>query len=648
MTTFFRLMDVDNKEASLKSSICKLSNAEVNKQTHIVNPEEFLTVPGAPFAYWVSSEVRKSFAQFESTETDFRTARQGLATSDDFRFVRTSWEVVNDAWVPFAKGGDFSPYYSDVHLMVNWLTKGEEIKANLNDKGEIRSNIWMLGETISTYFFKPGLTWPRRTSSSLSFRAMPSGCIFADKGPVLFNSVNTETLMANLAIVSSAAYSYLLSLQLAAADTAARSYEVGLIKSTPFPDLSNDAINFLGQRAKKIWHFKRVLDSINETSHAFLLPKYLLNDELGDFKQLVSNINLLQLEIDQYCFNLFNFTSGDEILAKSSHSGYEMSPLKFSLKQELEMLLSWCVGVIFGRFDFSIYGQNHVDSYSTEPFSKLSKMSPGMLGKHSTLYHNNSGVLTNDDEHQHSLPNILNSLLEELRIDSNLDLSKWLKKDFFNYHIRNYTKSRRQSPIYWPLQTPSGSYTLWLYYPKLNNQTLYSCVNTFVEPKLKMITDDIIALRNKSTRSTSEDNELSSLLEFEDELKNFKDELLRVAQFWKPNLDDGVQVNSAPLWKFFQHKVWQKKLKKTWEELEQGKYDWSHLAYNSWPERVLKQCQQDRSIAIAHGVEADLWVEIEVMAANGKDIKMEWQPRELTSQDYSSFVQQQVARLKES
>jgi hypothetical protein len=32
-------------------------------------------------------------------------------------------------WVPLAKGGDYSPYYADLHLVVNWKNDGEEIKS---------------------------------------------------------------------------------------------------------------------------------------------------------------------------------------------------------------------------------------------------------------------------------------------------------------------------------------------------------------------------------------------------------------------------------------------------------------------------------------------------------------------------------------
>ena len=37
--------------------------------------------------------------------------------------------------------------------------------------------------------------------------------------------------------------------------------------------------------------------------------------------------------------------------------------------------------------------------------------------------------------------------------------------------------------------------------------------------------------------------------------------------------------------------------------MEKGEYDWAHLAYSIWPDRVTKKCRKDLSMAIAHGLE---------------------------------------------
>ena len=179
---------------------------------------------------------------------------------------------------------------------------------------------------------------------------------------------------------------------------------------------------------------------------------------------------------------------------------------------------------------------------------------------------------------------------------------------FFGSHFKSHSQSRRQAPIYWPLQTPSGSYTLWVYYPRFDRQVLFTCVNDFIEPKLKTINEDCSTLRNINSRDSDKEKQLEKLINLKLEIETFRDDLLRISTFWQANSNDGVIINAAPFWRLFQHKPWQKKLKETWGKMEDGDYDWAHLAYAIWPERVLKKCHQDRSLAIAHNVEDELWI----------------------------------------
>jgi hypothetical protein len=153
--------------------------------------------------------------------------------------------------------------------------------------------------------------------------------------------------------------------------------------------------------------------------------------------------------------------------------------------------------------------------------------------------------------------------------------------------------------------TASGGYTLWLYYPNLDSQTLYSAVNEFVEPKLEQTGKELAKLRNKGNeRSRDDDKAMEALQSLERELVELRDTLLQIAPTYRPNHDDGVQITAAPLWPLFRHKPWQKLLKETWAKLEKGEYDWSHLAMSYWPGRVREKCKTDKSFAIAHGLEA--------------------------------------------
>jgi len=88
-----------------------------------------------------------------------------------------------------------------------------------------------------------------------------------------------------------------------------------------------------------------------------------------------------------------------------------------------------------------------------------------------------------------------------------------------------------------------GVYTLWLYYPSLTGQTLYSAVNDFIEPKLKQVSRDVAALRDKgSARSRDDEKSFEALQALELELIELRDTLLQIAQTYRPNHDDGVQV----------------------------------------------------------------------------------------------------------
>ncbi|HKQ37621.1 MAG TPA: type II restriction endonuclease subunit M, partial [Verrucomicrobiae bacterium] len=177
---------------------------------------------------------------------------------------------------------------------------------------------------------------------------------------------------------------------------------------------------------------------------------------------------------------------------------------------------------------------------------------------------------------------------------------------FFADHLKRYSKSRRQAPIYWPLSTASGSYTLWIYYHRLNDDTLFKCIQKFVEPKLADVEKELAHLRSlmdSGEGSTKTRRQLDEAEQLRTELKEMRAELEHWAPRWKPNLNDGVLITACPLWKLFRLPKWRRDLEACWKELERGDYDWAHLAYTLWPDRVREKCKTDRSLAIGHGLE---------------------------------------------
>ena len=94
-----------------------------------------------------------------------------------------------------------------------------------------------------------------------------------------------------------------------------------------------------------------------------------------------------------------------------------------------------------------------------------------------------------------------------------------------------------------------------------------------------------------------------------------------MAPLWHPDLNDGIVIVLAPLWRLFaHHRAWSNELKSRWGKLAKGEYDWAQLAMHIWPERVIPKCAEDRSLAIAHDLEDVFW-------AQDDDNPDKWHPR---------------------
>ena len=103
----------------------------------------------------------------------------------------------------------------------------------------------------------------------------------------------------------------------------------------------------------------------------------------------------------------------------------------------------------------------------------------------------------------------------------------------------------------------------------------------YVEPKIRLETSRLETLRSQKAAAGESGKEAKRLAkeierqeDFLSELRDFEDKLRRAANLHlEPDLNDGVVLNIAPL-----HELvpW-KEAKNYWEELLEGKYEWSSI-----------------------------------------------------------------------
>jgi hypothetical protein len=266
-----------------------------------------------------------------------------------------------------------------------------------------------------------------------------------------------------------------------------------------------------------------------------------------------------------------------------------------------------------------------------------------------TLHTRHNGIASNDEGHEADLARALYRELEEVGVGEHIEhychvLGKPSLREYcldpkalFGDVLAAYTAGGRKAPACWQLGTPSARYSVWLYIHAFTKDTLFRVQNDYVAPKLaheeRRLESLTSELRGGST--ATQRKALVAQDAIVEELRVFLDEVKRVAPLWKPNLDDGVIINFAPLWRLVpQNKSWQKELKSTWDALCEGEYDWAHLAMHLWPERAVPKCAKDRSLAIAHGLEDVFWVE-------GTDGK--WTTRKTPTKSVDELVKERTS-----
>jgi hypothetical protein len=677
---FLRALEAADKAAALLAAIHAPESA-YGKHRFELEPACFAAIPRSPFAYWVGDQLRSVFTSHPTVKERYFAVR-GAYTTDDFKYFRLCWEVhprqiarsreetrSTRSLVPLAKGGSFSPYYYDIHLLVRWSNDGQEAKVFLSAYRERKGwgTDWSACLNGYDHYFRPGLTWPRRTNG-LSFRAMPSGCIFADKGPAVFvENGNSNDLLALASIANSRAFAFLVSLQLARTELA-QSYEVGLIQRTPIPNLTPIDRSSLAILARRAWSLKRGLDTRIETSHAFLLPALSQAAE-GDLvaraaawaarlRASEAESASIQAEVDARCIGLYGIEDVDQMvltegLFADAHApgDEEEHDTDSELAEEADEaeeatdpsalvaeLVSWTVGVAFGRFDLRLATGARTPPVEPDPFDPLPACSPGMLTGEDGLPLDRAppgypldfpehGVLVDDPGHPRALTASVHDVFRvifrtegearwdeatQLLAPGSHGLRGWMSNSLFEHHLKRHSKSRRKAPILWQISLPSGRYSVWLYAHCLTRDSFFEVQNDVIAPKLVHEERQLAGLRAEAgdDASAAKRREVETQERLVEELRVMLDEVRRVAPLWNPSLDDGVVLTMAALWRLVpQHKAWQRELKTRWDELVEETHEWAHVAMHLWPERVVPKCATDRSLAIAHALADAFWVE---------------------------------------
>lgn len=541
---------------------------EVGRVRFDVARRDFHTIETSPLAYRRVGLVAHVFRECPALEPGLGRARRGGCTGDDSRYVRKFWEqhrqVVSDrfVWKPFAKGGGYSRFYSDVDLVVHWDTARSTFPGFQGRKGRETSR----PESLDDYF-KPGLTWPLRTQRGFNLRVMPEGCVFGHKGPAIFPDGEADTWFL-LGIANSAPAEYLLKGLMSFG-----SWEVGVIKRLPIPEPGSAQRKRIGDLAQTLHDAKAAWDTGNETSTRFDRP-WLLRDDLASLDvaarldQLVeqeaqdeARIQRLYSELNDEAYKLYGISDATRALIEETMG--ERPPEILWPDMERKDRDQKRLEHVWRLLSFVVKRVVEADGDGIVPFIAVGGESPLIERVREEL----DALFPNHDLNQIEV-GITNELKRSAKGYRRVEtLEEWLRDEFFAYHTSLY----QQRPIFWHIASSQGrgdqAFGAIVHYHKFDYDRLAKLRGTYLRDALAHFrreaglaaqegrTEDRITWQGRVEEAEQLDTRLQWVQEGvvghsapgDCRIRTPWKSDAELPKGWRPDLDDGVVVNITPL-----------------------------------------------------------------------------------------------------
>lgn len=450
----------------------------------------FSEIPGAPVAYWVSDNFKKSFSDGIKIKSLGR-ATLGMRTGDNERFLRLWFEIENvkfysvaysakeakmsaAKWFPYNKGGKYRKWYGNTESVVNWENDGYEIKENTRRVyPQLGDNLgWKI--TSEDKYFTKGIAWSRISSSNFGVRLCDSNLIFDTNAPMFFPN-DDKHLKYIAAFMCSKIAGVILSLL-----NPTLTFQVVDVANLPviFQQSNELAIENIVDKCYKIsksdwdafetsWDFTK--HSLVVTSGQLLVNRdSSANDQLttthyplttiaqayqrweeetnARFTQLKAN----EEELNRIFIDIYGLQ--DELTPEVEDK--DVTVRKADLQRDIKSLLSYAVGCMFGRYSLDVEGLAYAGGEWDE-------------SKYVTFKPDEDNVIPITDE-DYFEDDIIGRLIAWLKVvygaetlEENLrfiadalgtsgdtarqKIRNYFLKDFFKDHCKIYQKR----PIYW-------------------------------------------------------------------------------------------------------------------------------------------------------------------------------------------------------
>lgn len=343
----FDLSKVDEKEeAFLNRFNCYYCDLEM-----------FRSLPGMPFAYWISPAVEHAFLH-SIPLSDLGKARRGLQTGNAQRFIRYWYEVSYNeitfpkdfrnkedvVWVLENNGGSVRKWYNSIMNVVLWENNGKAIK-------ECPSSI-IPSEDL---YFKKCLTWNKLTTKGLALKLQDAGIIPGDLSP-FFMADDEKRFIYCFGFMNSCVAEYMMKVLNPTITT-----PTGDVAKIPVI-INYDEYQRIKDLVSQCVAISREDSACNETSWEFECNPLLKTGEDSieeaykkwkrQCDERISTLEKNEKELNEIFIRIYGL---EEELVSDVHVD-SITLNKADVQTDIKDLLSYAVGCMFGRYSLDVPG----------------------------------------------------------------------------------------------------------------------------------------------------------------------------------------------------------------------------------------------------------------------------------------------------
>ena len=532
-----------------------------------IKQKSFLSLPGAPIAYWLSEPVLELFKN--ETIKQYSISDGQTKTGDNNKYLRYIWEVSNAKvgrdrkWVKHPKGGAYRRWAGNIEWIVDWSEEARDFYRKDRVARILPEYLW----------WKKGISWTLLTSGIQGYRDYPDDCIFNIAAPTLFFTDESIRIYV-LGLLNTP-----ISVKLIEVFNPTINNNIGDIQSIPLVIKNketicgivsnNIALSYKDWDAHETsWGFKeneliRIykdnhspeanLDA-NQLKNLVVLYKEYWTAQFNQLHENEEELNRHFIEIYRLQDELTPDVPLDEItILQQGEISVEDGQLVWHNDVLAKQLLSYAIGCVMGRYRLDRPGLHiaypnpsaaDVEAYDFqgEKFEIDDDGIIPLLGRDCPF----------DDNAYNRVVKFIRQVFGESFLNENLNfIEDALGKTIENYFVKDFWKDHKKMysnrPIYWLFSSKKGAFQCLTYMHRMNPYTAEIVRSKYLLPYIDFLKNKVKAdMDRASTLSTVERRQLDKMqialdecLEYEERLHDVADQQIHF------DLDDGVIVNYA-------------------------------------------------------------------------------------------------------